>query len=81
MITVVKNPDGSFTIRLDADSQVIFDRVVLEHAGRLSEVGIIDAIYTSWLSQQRQRHESDDFANLTPRQRKTAIDAGKVAPR
>ena len=81
MITVVKSPDGSFTIRLGGDSQVVFDRVVLEHTGRLSEVGIVDALFTSWLTQQRQRHETDDFANLSPRQRKVAIDTGKGSPR
>ena len=81
MIVVVKNADGSFTVSFGPDAQDVFDRLVLEHIGKLSEVGLIDAVFTNWLQQNRQRHENDDFANLTPRQRKAAIEAGKVSPR
>ena len=81
MVTITRNPDGSFTVRYDADAQAVWDRVVGEHAGRLSEIGLLDNLFTNWFQQQRQRHETDDFANLTPKQRKTAINAGKNSPR
>lgn len=81
MVTVTKNPDGSFTTHFGLEAQAVFDRLILEHTGRLSEVGLIDALFTNWLSQNRQRHENDDFANLSPRQRRAAIDAGKAGPR
>ncbi len=71
----------STSILFDLEAWNLYLRVVNEKAPGKTTSTLIDELLTNWLAQHNTTFDGEDFAKLSPKQKKAALDAGKAAPK